>query len=1143
MLIADGAMGTMLQNSDATLEDFQGLEGCNEILNLSRPEIVQDIHAQYFDAGSDAVETNSFGCNFANLAEYDIADRIFELSVASAKIARAAADQFSGSRFVLGSMGPGTRLPSLGHTTFEILRAAYEENALGLAEGGTDAFLIETTQDLLQTRAAVIGAQDAVMKFGGDIPILVSITVEQTGTMLLGTEVPAAIATLGSLGIDAIGLNCATGPVEMSEHLRTLSNSTSIPITCMPNAGLPILAEGGAYYPLGPVELAEYLHQFVSQYHLAIIGGCCGTTPDHIRAIAKGLNRDRVINTPVLIDSVASIYQAVPFKQQNTYLAVGERANANGSKAFRDALLDENFDECVEIAKSQIRDGSHVLDLCIDYVGRDGVKDMHEIGFRLATSSTLPIMLDSTEPEVLKTGLELFGGRCILNSVNFEDGDTPDSRFQKILNLAIKHGAAVVALTIDEEGQARTSEWKLKVARRLIKRLTEAGLPLTSIMVDCLTFPIATGQEETRRDGIETLSAIKQLKSEFPDVQTILGLSNISFGLAPAARTVLNSVYLHEAVAAGLDAAIVHSSKIIPLNRIPDDQKNAVLDLIYDRREYDTDGNITKDPLNIVLNLFAGVSNASSGLDRLAELAQLPIRERLQIRIVEGESKGLTADLDTALIEMPPLEIVNEVLLLGMKTVGELFGSGQMQLPFVLQSAEVMKAAVAYLEPKMEKTNDSGKGTMLLATVKGDVHDIGKNLVDIILTNNGYTVHNIGIKQTINQILDGAQESKADVIGLSGLLVKSTVIMKENLIEINERGLAQQYPVILGGAALTRGYVEEDLAGIYPGIVRYAKDAFEGLSLMDAIMNVKRGVAGAELPELRKRTFTKQEKSLTDLPIDTKRSEISTNNKIPKPPFWGSRVVKGIALNEVSSWLDERATFMGQWGLKSSRIDGPSYEELIESEGRPRLRYWLDRIATEGLNELAVVYGYFPAYSEGNTIVILDPETQDERARLTFPRQTGERRLCLADYVKPKSDHEQDFVAFHVATMGNAVSKFAAKLFEANSYREYLELHGLSVQLTEALAEKWHARVRAELGLSGLDGGSLESILKQDYQGERFSFGYPACPDLELQLPLTQLLEPQRIGVELSEEFQLHPEQSTSAIIFHHPDAAYFNAR
>jgi 5-methyltetrahydrofolate--homocysteine methyltransferase len=893
-----------------------------------------------------------------------------------------------------------------------------------------------------------------------------------------------------------------------------------------------------------PGELADAHEVFAAEFGLALAGGCCGTTPEHMAAVVARL-RDRPLSRrrPRPEPGVASLYQHVPFRQDTAFLAIGERTNANGSRAFRDAMLAGRYEDCVEIARAQTRDGAHLLDVCVDYVGRNGAADMREVVSRLATAVTLPLVLDSTEPAVAQAGLELLGGRSVVNSVNYEDGDGPDSRIARVMPLVREHGAAVIALTIDERGQARTADWKVAVATRLIEDLTgNWGMRLGDIIVDCLTFPVSIGQEETRRDALETIDAIRELKRRYPEVQTTLGVSNVSFGLNPAARAVLNSVFLAECVRAGLDSAIVHASRIMPIARIPEEQLQTALDLVYDRRTADY------DPLAVLLELFEGVDAAAVKASRAEELAGLPLWERLKRRIIDGERIGLEADLDAALARRPALEIVNDVLLDGMKTVGELFGSGQMQLPFVLQSAEVMKAAVGYLEPHMERSGEDGKGRIVLATVKGDVHDIGKNLVDIILSNNGYDVVNIGIKQPISAILDAATEHDADVIGMSGLLVKSTVVMRDNLAELNSRRMAGRWPVLLGGAALTRSYVEQDLASLFDGEVRYARDAFDGLRLMDAFMAVKRGQAGAQLPAVRDRRVravalpgpAAGEPGAGDQ-AGTIRSTISVTVPVPEPPYCGSRVVRGIPLADYAAYLDERALFVGQWGLKPARgRDGPSRQELADSEGRPRLRMWLERVQTEGLLQAAVTAGYFRCVSEGNDLVVLD-EDGAERERFRFPRQRRDRRLCLADFFRPRGSGETDVAAFQLVTVGPKISEATAELFAKNAYRDYLELHGLSVQLAEALAEYWHARVRAELGIGDGDPDELDGILKAGYQGCRYSFGYPACPDLEDRAKVMRLLEPGRIGVTLSEEFQLAPEQSTDAVIMHHPEARYFS--
>ena len=1162
-------MGTMLQAVELDVEkDFLGLEGCNEILNATRPDVVEHIHRAYFEAGADLVETNTFGCNLSNLGDYDIVDRIGELAEKGAAIARKVADEMGPSedgtpRMVLGSLGPGTKLPSLGQSTFEEMSAAYAQAAEGLARGGADAYLVETSQDLLQVKAAVLGIQDGMAAAGRRLPIICHVTIETTGTMLLGSDIGAALTALEPLGIDMIGLNCATGPGEMVEHLRYLARHAQVPVSVMPNAGLPELGEHGAVYPLGAEEFGPQVADFVSEFGLSMVGGCCGTTPEHITLLKNQvLSREKAERRIEPINAVSSLYTSTPLRADAGIIMIGERTNANGSKRFREAMLAGDWDTCMEIAKEQMRDGAQMVDLCVDYVGRDGSADMTELAGRFATSSTLPIMLDSTEPAVIEAGLEKLGGRCAVNSVNYEDGAGPDSRFQRIMRLVSRHGAAVVALTIDEEGQARTADRKVEIAERLIADLTgNWGVAEQDIIIDCLTFPISTGQEEVRKDGIETIEAIRRLTEAHPGVHTTLGLSNISFGLNPAARQVLNSVFLHECIQVGLDTAIAHSSKILPMNKIDERQREVALDLVYDRRREGY------DPLQTFMELFEGVSAASAKDARAAELAAMPLMERLSARIVDGERKGLEADLDAAMAEIPPLEIINTHLLGGMKTVGELFGSGQMQLPFVLQSAETMKAAVAHLEPHMEASDEDGKGRIVLATVKGDVHDIGKNLVDIILSNNGYDVVNIGIKKPIADIISAAREHKADVIGMSGLLVKSTVVMKDNLAELNSEGIADEFPVLLGGAALTRAYVEVDLAGMYQGEVFYARDAFEGLRLMDEVMTAKRtGVPMSESSESAAKAAERRERRARSERIAAKRaaeadpvvvperSDVAADQPIATPPFWGTRIAKGIPVADYAGHLDERALFFGQWGLRGTRSgEGPSYEELVETEGRPRLRSWIDRLTTEGiLSHSAVVYGYFPAYSVGEEIWVLAERRPDAEVlhKIAFPRQQRSRFLSIPDFLASKERCEAegtvDVLPFQLVTMGTPIADFANELFAADNYRDYLEVHGLSVQLTEALAEFWHRRVRDELRLpdgvvSDEDPDAIHDYFDLKYRGARYSFGYGACPDLESRKVVVDLLEPERIGVELSEELQLHPEQSTDAFVLYHPEAKYFN--
>jgi 5-methyltetrahydrofolate--homocysteine methyltransferase len=1139
VLVFDGAMGTMLQNAGLSLDDYQGKEGCSEILCVTRPDVVKGIHAAYFEAGADAVETNSFGSSAIVLAEYDIADQVVPLNRLAARLAREVADDFQADgrpRWVAGSIGPGTKLPTLGHTTYDVLAGTYADQAFGLLEGGADLLLIETCQDLLQVKAAVAGAFAGMQRAGRRVPLITQVTVETTGQMLLGSDIAAALTAIEPLGVDVIGMNCATGPAEMGEHLRYLAQHARTPLSCLPNAGLPELRDGKPWYPLTPEELAEAHTRFAAEFGLSIVGGCCGTTPEHIRQVVEALGGHAPARRePDHEPSLSSLYQSVPLDQDTTYLTVGERCNANGSRKFRDLMLEGDLDGMVGIAKEQIREGAHVLDVCVDYVGRDGVPDMDALTAVLAQQSTVPVMLDSTQADVLEAGLKRLGGRAIVNSINLEDGE---ARMDAVCPMARRYGAALVALLIDEEGQARDVDWKLRIAHRIHDlAVAKHGLASEDLVFDALTFPLGSGQEDLRGDAIATLEAIRRIKAELPGVRTILGVSNVSFGLAPAARQVLNSVFLHEAREAGLDAAIVAPARILPMHRIDEEQRQVALDLIYDRRR---DG---YDPLQKFMALFEGkeVAKAASAED----LAALPIDERLQRRVVDGVREGLEADLVEAMRSRSPLAIINEVLLSGMKTVGDLFGAGEMQLPFVLQSAEVMKAAVAVLEPHMEKADQGGKGRVVLATVKGDVHDIGKNLVDIILTNNGYTVHNIGIKQPIATIIEKAEEVGANAIGMSGLLVKSTIVMRDNLEELNARGLAS-YPVLLGGAALNRTYVEGDLRQLYKGRVFYCRDAFAGLRVMDQLREEReQGVQAVKEPVRAPRVAPARPRGPAPAPPGTDelaRSDVATDVPVPTAPFLGeARVVKGIPVRDLVPYLNESALFRGQWQLRP--VGGKEgWRHTLETEARPRLRALLDEAIAGQILRPAVVYGYFPCNGDGNDVVVWDTHGR-ERVRFTFPRQRRDRRLCIADFFRPISSGEPDVIGMHVVTMGLAASGATARLFADNRYREYLELHGVTVEMAEALAEYWHQRVRQELGIAGDDADDMEELFDQGYRGSRYSFGYPACPDLEEQTKLFELLRPERIGVELSEEFQLHPEQSTSAIIVHHPEAKYFNAR
>ena len=1143
VVIFDGATGTNLQLLNLSADDFGGpaLEGCNEILSVTRPDVIEALHRSFFDVGVDVVETDSFGSFSVVLAEYDIAERTHELAFASAQIARRVADSYASAhepKFVAGSMGPGTKFPTLGQISYDDLSASYEELAFGLLEGGVDLLLIETMFDLLSGKAAIAACHRAMARHGRIVPIQAQVTIELTGRMLPGTEIGAAVAALSPLGIDVIGLNCATGPVEMYEPLRTLSDSAAMPVSCMPNAGLPSVVNGKMHYDLTPDALAEHLAKFVTEYGVQVVGGCCGTTPEHLARVIETVRPLAAAKrSPVVDHAVASIYSPVSYQQDRSVLLVGERTNANGSKRFRDAMLEGDWDTCVEIGREQIKEGAHVLDVCVDYTGADGVSDMNELMSRLSTQSSVPIMIDTTEAPVARQALTWLGGKPLLNSVNLEEGDAPGTRLDSFLSLAAEFGAAVVATCIDEEGQARDADWKVRAAKAITDlAVSRYGLDPHDIFIDTLALPLSTGMIESRRDGIETLEAIRRIKVELPGVRTILGLSNISFGLNPAARQVLNSVFLHEAAEAGLDAAIVHASKILPLHRIEEEVRQVCLDLIYDRRRDDY------DPLSELLRLFEGVSTASN---QGPALDDLPLNERLKRRIIDGARVGLEDDLNQAMDEgAKPLQIVNEILLDGMRVVGDLFASGEMQLPFVLQSAETMKTAVSHLEPLMEKSDQGGRGRVVLATVKGDVHDIGKNLVDIILTNNGYEVINLGIKVGVNEMLSAVEEHKADALGMSGLLVKSTLIMRENLEIMNERSMSE-VPVLLGGAALTRTYVERDLREIYGGRLFYGKDAFEGLRVLDQLGDIRRGGTddpnfGRELSQKKVQRRFRDPAPETDLTLPSRSPDVETDNPLYLPPFLGSRVAKGMSLDEISEFLNLTALFRNQWGFRPENgEDDKAFKDRVSST----LREQMSIAVEEDLLVPQVVWGHYPAASDGDDLIIYTDESRDsEITRFHFPRQSVAPHLCIADFFRSNESPDHDYASFMLATMGSRVSERAHQLFAENRYSDYLMLHGLGVEMAEALAELWHKRIREELGFVQEDGPTLTGLFRQKYRGGRYSWGYPACPDLSDNAKVAALLESERIGVSVSEGFQLHPEQTTDAIICHHPKAKYFVA-
>jgi len=1132
VLIFDGAMGTNLQFLDLTPHDFGGKDGCNEYLVITKPEAVRGVHRSFFEVGCDAVETDTFGANRIVLGEYDLQDRVLEINRRAVEIAREEAAKFSTPshpRFVVGSIGPGTKLPSLGHVKFDELKAVFKEQITGLAQGGVDVLLIETCQDLLQAKIAVIAAQEFFEESGRRIPLMVQVTFERTGTMLLGTEMGSVIAALEMFPVDVLGMNCATGPLEMADHLRTLCEYSSKTISALPNAGLPENVGGVAHYRLTPQELADFHERFVKDFGVSIVGGCCGTTPAHLKAVVekvRGLKPHK--RTLKHEASCSSLFSAVTYAQNPPPLLVGERTNANGSRKFKQLLEREDYDTMVSMGREAVKEGAHVIDVCVAYVGRNETRDMVETISRFNQQVPIPIMIDSTEAPVIEDALKLIAGKSIINSINLEDGE---ERMRKVCPLAKKYGAALIALTIDEKGMAKTVAEKLAVAKRIYDLATKKyGIPAEDLFFDALTFTLGSGDQEFRNAGVETIEAIRLIKKELPEVRTILGVSNISFGLDPESRQVLNSVFLHEAIAAGLDAAIVNAQKIIPLHKISAEELELTKDLVFNRWK---EG---RDPLHVFLAYF----DKKKGTVKKEE-ARKPaatVEESLKNKIIDGNREHLEAELDRALKTYQPLEIINTVLLDGMKVVGDLFGAGKMQLPFVLQSAEVMKKAVAYLEPMMEKVGGQEKGIMVLATVKGDVHDIGKNLVDIILTNNGYRVINLGIKQPIDNILKAAAEHKADAIGLSGLLVKSTLVMKEDLEEMNQRGITM--PVICGGAALTRRYVEDDLAGLYHGEVYYGQDAFSGLHIMEELVKPDRAAKATRTIKAR---GAKKEALITESSIAAKRSDTRHDNPVPKAPFFGYRIVKNIRLEQVYPFINRLALFKGQWQFKKGSMPQQEYEKVLREKVEPLFKELTAQCIRGKILEPRALYGFWPCYSEGNDLVILDEAAKTEMVRLTFPRQSGDRFLCISDFFRPKESGELDVVSFQLVTVGQRATEEAQKLFKANRYTDYLYLHGLSVETAEALAEYVHQMIRRDLGIDASDNANVEEMFKQGYQGSRYSFGYPACPNLEDHEKLFKLLPAEKIGISLTEEFQLVPEQSTSAIVAHHPRAKYFDIR
>jgi len=1149
VVVYDGAMGTNIQVRQPTLDDFWGKENCSEVLVLSRPDIIRDVHADFLDVGCDVIETNTFGGTRTVLTEFDLADRVHEINVAAAKLAREVAQQFSTRdkpRFVAGSMGPTTKLPSLGHITFDEMVRAFEEQAAALIEGGVDILLVETAQDLLQAKIATIGVLEAMRKAGKRLPVQVQVTLQESGTMLLGTEIGAALTALEPYDIDAIGLNCATGPAEMNEAVRYLCLNSTKHVSVLPNAGLPHNEGGHAVYKLTPEELAKYHKHFVVDYGVRIVGGCCGTKPEHLKAVVDAVANVEPAKRDVKpAGAASSAYTSVPLDLEPKPLIVAEEMNTTTRvEHFRNLVRAKKYDDILALAKKLANEGSHMLDLCCAIVGEDEKGYISAILEKIATRVPAPILIDSTEADVVEEALKRIPGKAIINSINLEDGE---KRTSQVLPMAKRYGAAVIALTIDEEGMALTAERKVAVAHRIFDLATKKyGIRPVDIIFDALTLPISTGQEDYRTAGIETLNAVKRIKQELPEVKTVLGVSNISFGLDAYSRRVLNSVFMHEAVDNGLDMAIVNYTKIYPLYKIPQEEVELARKLIY----RDTSNG---DPLQVYMQHFAGMKGKAQA-QTTAHVDALSIEDKLKYAIINGEKsvgegatkRTLEELLEEALVSYTPLDLINTVLLDGMKTVGDLFGARKMQLPSVLDSAGVMKAAVAYLEPKMEKrTGSQQKGTIVLATVKGDVHDIGKNLVDIILSNNGYNVINLGIKQPGDAIIHAASEHQADAIGLSGLLVKSTLEMKYVIQELQRQQLA--YPVICGGAALTRKYVEDDLRREYSNAIFYAEDAFAGLHVMEDLVSkdakrTARLTEGKTVKEYSKAAAVDEETG----PVFAERSAVVTDApSIPKPPFWGVQVQKSYDLGEIFNYINDTALFKNQWQLKTASQE--DYARLVEEKYRPIKKNLQEEVLASGLFEPKVVYGYFPAQGEGNDIIVYDPEQSAaaqpprELLRFTFPRQKEGRKLSIADFFARATSGTMDVLGLSLVTIGPKATVETQRLFEAGEYTRYLYLHGLSVETAEALAEYHHKKMREELGIAGADSPNIRDLFHQKYQGSRYSFGYPACPHLEDQTKLFKLLDPEKnVGVRLTSAFLLEPEQSTSAIVVHHPSAKYF---
>ena len=1152
ILVIDGATGTQIQNLEIPAEAWldeqgQSQEGCNELLNATAPELMKKVHNAYGKAGADLIKTNTFGAMPWVLDEYGMGNRSYELAKKGAQIVKEVCEQYSTPekpRFVLGSIGPGTKLPSLGHIHYDEMFAGYKETALGLIDGGCDVFLLETCQDPLQIKAAIHGCEEAKKERGIDVPVMVSVTIELSGTMLIGTDATTIVTILEPFDILSLGFNCGTGPDQVKKHLKTLSELCSIPISVHANAGLPQNRGGYTYYPMGPEEFTNKQLEFTEFDGVSFLGGCCGTTPQHIHALQKAVGSIKPKKPTGKIEpSIASLFNTTELFQKPAPLLIGERSNATGSKAFRELIINSDYEGTLTVAQAQVRDGAHCLDVNVEFAGRDGAKDMKAVMELYNQKVPLPLMPDATRVNTIEEALKCIGGKPIINSTNLEDGE---EKFHAICKLAKKFGSALVCLTIDEKGMAKTAEEKVAVAERMYKMATEIhGIDPSNLIFDVLTFTVGSGDLEYRDAAIQTMEAIRELRTRHPEVGTTLGLSNISFGLKAHARRFLNSVFLHHCIEAGLTTVIINVKHIIPMAKISDEDREVCEELLFRADD---------ESLFKFIDHFSDVQIEDAGADEAFEA--MPTEEKIAKLLLDGDKERMIPLVEKARHEIDPDKIVNEILIDAMKVVGELFGSGQMQLPFVLQSAETMKATVDYLNPYLTKQEKETDTTLVIGTVKGDVHDVGKNLVDIILSNNGFKVINVGIKTDLETYLKACEENSVQAIGMSGLLVKSTAVMKENLETMAQMGL--EIPVLLGGAALTRSFVDDFCRPIYKGPIFYCRDAFDGVIAMSRIEKYNEDPSvglDTKLAGDLKKVEKKVQKEVIIPPFE--EIKMPSPQPIPTPPFWGRRVLQkqDLDINTIFEWVNKKSVIKMHWGYKKGKMPKDEYEKMLEEKVYPAFERLKQEFIDKDLFEPTIIYGYYPCRSNDQELYLFDESegwNVDENAsrepfeevkdrhtvKFSFPRQRRKPHRALSDFFR----HDRhDVIALTCVSAGAKFSEYEKELYDAGKYLEYNMVHGFSVELAEALAEVVHKQIRMDLNILREDeGATLRDVRMRRYQGARYSFGYAACPDLEQSRELFDVLKPEEFGIELSETFQIHPEQSTSALVVHHKEASYY---